>query len=51
MLEDDFVLCSKRGLVTPNKKCRKFAYDPLRRIPTKPKTLDFNNYNEEDYSL
>lgn len=51
LLEDDLALCTKRGVVSANKKCRKFAYDPLRRVPSKPKALDFNKYDNEDYTL
>lgn len=51
LLENDLALCTKRGVVSANKKCRKFAYDPLRRVPSKPKALDFNKYDNEDYTL
>lgn len=50
-LNDEQVLCIKKGVVTIDKKCRKFQYDPCKRIPPKPKALDFEKYNEEDYSL
>ena len=51
MMEDDLILCTKRGVVSANNKCRKFAYDPIKRIPSKPKALDFSKYNDEDFSL
>ena len=51
MLSDDQVLCMKKGVMPADKKCRKFQYDPCKRIPAKPKALDFEKYNEEDYSL
>lgn len=50
-LNDEQVLCIKKGVVAMDKKCRKFQYDPCKRIPPKPKALDFEKYNEEDYSL
>lgn len=50
-LDDEQVLCTKRGVVKTDRKCRKFAYDPLKRVPMKAKPLDFAKYNEEDYSL
>lgn len=50
-LEDSFVLCTKRGVVMAGGKCRKFVYDPIKRIPGKTKALDFEKYNEVDYSL
>jgi hypothetical protein len=45
------VLCIRRGVVCETDKCRKFKYDPCKRIPTKPKALDFEKYEKEDYSL
>ena len=40
------------GSVMPiEKKCHKFQYDPTKRIPAKPKALDFEKYDQEDYSL
>jgi len=51
VLDEEQVLCTKRGLMPILGKCRKFRYDPIKRIPTKPKALDFEKYNKEDYSL
>ena len=50
-LEDDLVLCTKRGVVAVGRKCRKFQYDPIKRIPAKPKSLDFEKYDSEDFTL
>lgn len=50
VLSDEQVLCIKKGVV-PMGKCRKFRYDPCKRVPPKPKALDFEKYNEEDFSL
>ena len=50
-LEDDQILCTKRGVVDAGSKCRKFEYDPIKRIPGKPKALDFSKYEDVDYSL
>ena len=50
-LDDDQVLCIKRGVVSTCGKCRKFAYDPYKRIPARAKALDFQKYDREDYSL
>ena len=50
-LNDEQVLCIKKGIMPAEKKCLKFRYDPCKRIPVKPKALDFEKYNEEDYSL
>ena len=50
-LDDETVLCSRKGLRSILGKCRKFRYDPTKRIPAKPKALDFQQYNEEDFTL
>jgi hypothetical protein len=51
ILDDGMTLCVKRGVVSPERKCRKFSYDPLKRVPVKPKALDFEKYTDEDFSL
>ena len=50
-LEEDQVLCTKKGLRCFHDRCWKFKYDPCKRIPVKPKVLDFSKYDEEDFSL
>ena len=50
-LSDEQVLCIKRGVVSLYGKCRKFVYDPCKRIPTMPKAVDFHKYDKEDFSL
>lgn len=50
-LNDSTVLCSKKGAVDPEKGCRKFRYDPTRRIPKKPKAPDFSKYDNDDFTL
>ena len=50
-IDDEQVLCVKKGVVPVGGKCRKFNYDPCKRIPAKPKVLDFQKYEKEDFSL
>lgn len=50
-LDDGQILCIKRGVVPADNKCRKFSYDPYKRIPAKPKALNFEKYEKEDFSL
>lgn len=45
------VLCKKRGVRAADSACRKFTYDPCKRIPVKAKGPDFDKYNEIDFSL
>lgn len=51
VLEDGQILCAKKGLRSIDDKCRKFKYDPCKRIPLKAKALDFSKYDNEDFSL
>lgn len=50
-LDDTQVLCAKKGVRTVEDQCRKFKYDPCKRIPAKARALDFSKYEEEDFSL
>ena len=43
------ILCAKKGVVSPYYHCKKFSYDPLRRVPRRqPKLPEFS---AEDFSL
>ena len=50
-LTDDLILCHRCGPVTLDHSCRKFVYDPCKRLPLKEKPLDFQKYSEEDFKL
>ena len=50
-LEDGQILCSKKGIRTREDSCRKFRYDPCKRIPGKQKAMDFSRYDQQDFSL
>ncbi len=50
-LEDGLILCSKKGIKTGENKCWRFRYDPCKRMPKKPKALDFSKYQDGDFSL
>ena len=50
-IDDEQMLCSKKGVRSCSSKCRKFLYDPCKRIPAKPKALDFKQYDDQDFSL
>lgn len=43
------VLCEKRGVMLPDSSCRKFRYDPLKRIPLR-QSVD-TAFTESDFSL
>ncbi|GHU88877.1 hypothetical protein FACS1894202_05870 [Clostridia bacterium] len=44
------VACFHRGVVKEHFHCKKFRYDPLRRVPPKPVTLD-HSYTRDDFTL
>ena len=48
---NDLVICRKRGIKEDSDACPKFKYNPLRRTPPKPASIDFSKYDEQDYSL
>ena len=50
-VEEDEILCSKKGNRHPDDKCMFFTYDPTKRVPKKAKAVDFAKYEEYDYSL
>ena len=50
-LNDDEVLCIKKGIVGVGKTCCKFKYDPCKRVPLKAKATNFSKYDDEDFSL
>ena len=50
-IDEEQVLCVKRGITASNKSCFRFRYDPCKRVPKKAKALDFEKYDNEDFSL
>lgn len=50
-LDEEEVLCSRKGLVSIDGKCRRFRYEPLKRIPKKPKVQNFSKFEDDDFSL
>lgn len=51
LMGSDQFLCSKRGVVSAYYSCRKFRYQPCKRIPPKMKSLDLKKYQDSDFSL
>lgn len=50
-LTEEQVACLKKGIVSSTGACRKFRYDPLRRVPPKPLPTDFSRWKDEDFVL
>ena len=50
-IDEDTMVCAKRGLVFPEDACRRFRYDPLKRVP-EPAGMELPLGREDaDYSL
>ena len=43
------MLCSRRGIVPMYHHCRKFQYDPLRRVPFRQPEV--GSFSEEEFRL
>ena len=50
-MENDQILCSKRGVVSAYYSCRKFRYEPYKRVPPKMKALDLEKYSADEFKL
>ena len=50
-LDEELVMCMKKGIVSPAGACRAFQYDPLKRVPPKPLSANFSHLKEEDFVL
>ena len=50
-LPEGQVLCSKRGIRPMDMPCRRFRYDPIKRIPPQNTALDAKKYSQEDFTL
>lgn len=50
-MEDSTIICSKKGFRTEEDSCRRFRYDPCKRVPFKAKAMDFSQFQDSDFSL
>ena len=50
-LDEDKILCSKWGVVSPGDHCGSFKYDPMKRVPPKPLAASFAHLRDEDFTL
>ena len=51
LLEDEKVMCVKKGIVAAAGACRGFRYDPLKRVPPRPLAASFGHLKDEDFSI
>lgn len=50
-MDEETILCAKKGIRGADSKCFRFRYDATKRIPKKARAMDFSKYDQEDYSL
>ena len=50
-IDDETMVCQFCGIVPSGHRCRRFRYDPLKRVPSRQKPADFSEYDEVDFSL
>ncbi len=50
-INEEQVICQKCGIVPASHHCRRFRYDPLKRVPPKQAKHDFSKYENKDFSL
>lgn len=50
-LNEEQVICLKKGVVSAGENCRAFRYDPLKRVPPKPAALELGKLRDEDFTL
>ena len=47
--DEKSVLCEKKGILDKDDSCKKFNYDPLKRIPQKAPVMQ--KFTKEDFEL
>ncbi len=43
------LLCKHKGVASPEGSCKKFVYDPLKRVPQRPATLP--EFSADEFKL
>ena len=51
VIDGNDMLCRKYGVVSCNYACKKYEYDPLKRIPKKTAYPDSDQFDTKDFSL
>lgn len=51
LINEREVACPYKGVMDAAGACRRFAYDPLKRVPPRPAALKTEKYSAEDFEL
>ena len=50
-LNEEQVVCEKKGVMSAGSHCRSFQYDPLKRVPPRPAKLSGTGLSDEEFKL
>jgi len=50
-ISEEQMICRRKGIVASADRCGHFRYDPLKRVPSRPKPPAFRKYDDADFSL
>lgn len=50
-LSEHEMICRKKGVVAAADQCRRFQYDPLKRVPARPQPPRFDKFTSQDFTL
>jgi hypothetical protein len=48
---DELIGCKHHGVMRADDKCRRFTYDPLKRVPDPPRVFKAQEFDKEDFEL
>ena len=50
-INEEEVICKRKGVVSADGSCGAFRYDPLKRVPPRPLKLDTQRLSQEDFQI
>ena len=50
-IDEHQMVCRRKGIVAAADQCRHFRYDPLKRVPSRPKPQSFEKFRNQDFQL
>ena len=50
-VNENEAVCKKHGIVHLTYRCKRYTYDPTRRIPPEPEEIPAGYFSEKDFSL
>lgn len=50
-VDEDTLICVKKGLTSPWQKCSRFSYDPLKRVPEPPVQPSAEGIDSDSFNI